>query len=109
MREFMKLKYILLYIVSIVLLVTATGCSDGHSQNSFTITNKSKAVLIPGGKGGRNLTLYVVVKNNTSKKSDPLYVEFDVKDKCLSTQMKNNKFIIGQGLLVINCMVSYSL
>lgn len=64
-------------------------------QKELTVTDKSKAILIPDGKGGRALTFWVSVKNNTNK-SEPFYVEFDVKDNWLSSQMGNNKFIVGQ-------------
>lgn len=96
----MNRNYFLWLIVSLIIFIFTTGCSSSNAQSKspLTITN-GKAVLIPDGKGGRNITFWVSVKNDQYKKSEPFYVEFDVKDKWLSLQLKKHKIIVGDWIV----------
>ena len=89
------MKRILLLSAVLLFFVLITGCSN---TNALNITDKSKVVLIPDGKGGEALTFSTFIKNNSSQSSEPFYIEFEINSSKLQSKLETSKskMIVGE-------------
>lgn len=95
----MKFKYFSLFISSLVLIIFLLGCSNIKNEKSLIITNKSNTALITDNDSGRAITFTASIQNNSSKTTEPFYVEYEIKDKWLRSKLKSNQYIVGQDVV----------
>ncbi|MFQ3544435.1 hypothetical protein Q7A53_10120 [Halobacillus rhizosphaerae] len=89
------MKRILLLSAVLLFFFLSTGCSN---TNTLNITDQSKVVLIPDGKGGQALTFSTFIKNHSPKSSEPFYIEFEINSSQLQSKLETSKskMIVGE-------------